>query len=394
LAGEDAKLTDILVLGAGGMGSVAAKTAGSLAGVGKVTVADINIDAAAKVAAATQGRTLAVAIDLRNRNVLDAELQRHDIVLNATGPFYEFGPLVLERAIATGTHYADICDDWEPTLDMLGLGPAAAASGILAIIGMGASPGITNLLAVSAASALDRVDELITGWSIEGGEDEEFIDPAATPSAATIHWLQQLTGTIRQCEGGVMTDSRPLQRRVIRFPDFGDLPTWSVGHPEAVTLPRSHPALRHCSNVMVGDDSAFEVLQNVAKLVDTGGYSIRDAAGELGPAFAKTAPPAARSQPKPAIFAWARGLANGLPTVVGAQLTAAPPGGMGGVTGVPLALSIPFLIAAAGQGKRGVFTPDEVIEPQSFFAALAPYCGTAVSHGRTIVYQSSETLNG
>jgi hypothetical protein len=346
------------------------------------------------VAATTEGRAHGVALDLRDREALDAELGRHDIVLNATGPFYELGPLVLNRAIANGTHYVDLCDDWEPTLDMLDLGRTVAAKGIIAVVGMGASPGITNLLAVSAAKALDHVDELITGWSIDGGDDEEFIDPNAPPSAATIHWLQQLTGMIRQCENGKMTDSRPLQRRVIRFPDYGDLPTWSVGHPEAVTLPRTHSALHHCSNVMVGDDGAFEVLRGVAKLVDFEGYSIRDAAAKLGAAFAAAAPPPARDRAKPAIFAWAHGRANGQPTVVGAQLTAAPPGGMGGVTGVPLALSVPFVLAAATQGKRGVFTPDEVIEPHSFFAALAPYCGNGGNLGRAIVYQSSETLNG
>ena len=53
-------------------------------------------------------------------------------------------------AIEAGAHYLDICDDWEPTLDMLELGERARARGVTAVIGMGASPGLTNLLAMKA----------------------------------------------------------------------------------------------------------------------------------------------------------------------------------------------------------------------------------------------------
>jgi short subunit dehydrogenase-like uncharacterized protein len=40
-------------------------------------------------------------------------------VLNCVGPFYRFGPPVLTAAIKAGVSYLDVCDDWEPTLDML-----------------------------------------------------------------------------------------------------------------------------------------------------------------------------------------------------------------------------------------------------------------------------------
>ena len=57
---------------------------------------------------------------------------------------------MLRAAIRAGCHYVDVCDDWEPTLEMLALDTEARAAGVTAVIGLGASPGITNLLAVQA----------------------------------------------------------------------------------------------------------------------------------------------------------------------------------------------------------------------------------------------------
>ena len=42
----------------------------------------------------------------------------------------------------------------------------ARAAGVTAVIGMGASPGVTNLLAARAVAPLDRVDDLFTGCRI------------------------------------------------------------------------------------------------------------------------------------------------------------------------------------------------------------------------------------
>ncbi|GAA5108266.1 hypothetical protein [Haloechinothrix salitolerans] len=71
---------------------------------------------------------------------------------------------MLSAAIATTTNYLDICDDWEPTLQMLELDGAARAAGVTAVIGMGASPGSSNLLALLAMNQCDTVDRVYTAW--------------------------------------------------------------------------------------------------------------------------------------------------------------------------------------------------------------------------------------
>jgi saccharopine dehydrogenase-like NADP-dependent oxidoreductase len=383
----------VLALGAGGMGSVAAKTAAQLPEVTSVTVADINRETAIQVADEIGAKATGIRVDIKDPKQLSDAIAAHDIVLNATGPFYELGSLVLDCAITHGVHYADICDDWEPTLSMLERSEAARKTGTVAIIGIGCSPGITNMLAVKAAGQLDEVDELITGWTIDGaGEETENGDPDAPPSAAIIHWFQQLTGTICQLEQGKFGDHKPLVRRLIQYPDYGELPVWSVGHPEAVTLPRKFSGLKHCSNVMVGREDAFKVLSGIASLVDNQGVSVRDAAAKLGHFLAELEPrPADDAPPKPAVFAWAKGRSGGKETVVGVQLIAAPTGGMGGITGVPFALAIPFILKNAGK-SGGVFTAEDIIDPDEFLSALAPHCNSGGVPRDRVTYMSVEAL--
>ncbi len=164
----------VVVLGAaGGMGRMAANVASSYADLGELVLADIDVAAAERVVAeltpAARTRLRAARVDVTDGAALRALLADAQVVLNTTGPFYRFGTAVLQAAIASRCHYLDICDDWEPTIELLALSGTAAEAGILAIIGLGASPGVSNLLARLACERLDRVDDLYTAWPIDAG---------------------------------------------------------------------------------------------------------------------------------------------------------------------------------------------------------------------------------
>ena len=55
-----------------------------------------------------------------------------NIVVNTCGPFFKFGEPILSAAIDSGCHYLDICDDWEPTLEMMKLDANAKSAGVSA----------------------------------------------------------------------------------------------------------------------------------------------------------------------------------------------------------------------------------------------------------------------
>ncbi len=386
----------VLVLGgAGEMGRIAASEAASYDFVEKVTVADVKYGAAVAIAQTIGARAEAAYCDVTDFNALRQLMAAHDVILNTVGPFYRFGLVILKAAVAAGKNYADICDDWEPTLDMLNLNAAAKASGITAIIGIGASPGITNLLAMSAASSLERVDDILTGWSIDVDEQahpesERHSGSGDTLNAANVHWLQQLTGKIRQQQDGKLQDVSPLQRRDIRYPGLGTMSAWTVGHPEAVTLPRLFPELGSCANVMIGKDEDFKELKSLAKLVDTGILSIERAARYLEEDSTPSKPNSNTQTPfRPQLFAWTKGTRDGREIVASAHLRILPSGTMGGATSIPLALTLPFF-AAGFNGRAGVFTPEEILQPAAFFDALSRRCAGSLGGKEPLVVHAQE----
>ena len=143
------------------MGRVAVRTAASLEGIGEIVVADRDLASAESVAAeagpSAKVKLRAERIDVTDSAALSALLGGAGAVLNTTGPFYKFALPILRAAIQTGTHYLDICDDWEPTIEMMRLNRSAAEAGVTAVIGLGASPGVSNLMAKMAAHELDEV---------------------------------------------------------------------------------------------------------------------------------------------------------------------------------------------------------------------------------------------
>ena len=159
--------------GSGGMGRFAVRAALTFDGITEIVVADLNAEGAkafiesAAIAELAQQASIplrSVGCDVTDGVSLRAAMSGVDVVLNSTGPYFRFGVLVLSAAIECRIHYIDICDDWEPTLEMLNLHEAAEAAGVTCVVGLGASPGSTNLLGVAAMQELDECDTLFLGW--------------------------------------------------------------------------------------------------------------------------------------------------------------------------------------------------------------------------------------
>ncbi len=366
----------VVILGAGGMGEYAARQAAAYPFVNQVLVADINKSAAEALATQLNGKGQATKVDILDPEQLDSVLAGADFVLNTSGPFFKLGVPALKGAIRAGVHYADICDDWEPTIDMLALSREAAEKDVLALIGIGASPGVTNLLAVMAAQQLEKVDILLTGWPISAGtkskeETEEITsEPTAEePSAAIIHWMQQLSGTIRTKKEGKFGDHLPLERLEIDYPKIGTFDVWTVGHPEAITLPEKFKSVRQSANVMVGPSKAFERLGEIADQINSGRASLEEAGRQVAAGL----PGGGSRPPRISVFAWAKGEKDGAQATIGATIYSLPGGGMGGSTGVPLAVVLD-LFNAGLITERGVCAPEAAIDPSAFFDRLAPLC--------------------
>ncbi|MEU3563888.1 saccharopine dehydrogenase NADP-binding domain-containing protein [Kitasatospora sp. NPDC006786] len=384
--------------GAGAMGRVSARVAAALPGVHELVIADRDLDAARRAAAAlAAGAPVPVRasrVDVTDGPELHAALADADAVLNTVGPYYRYGLDVLRAAIRTGTHYLDICDDWEPTVAMLELDEEARAAGVRAVLGAGASPGVSNLLAARAAARLDTLADVYTAWPVDVGSmpdssrpdssrpDTSLRDPNGAVSAAAVHWMQQISGTVATVE-----DGRPVRRPPLR-PVALDLPgghrgtAYTVGHPEPVTLHRSLRPGGDAANLMVVSVGTAAYLGVLRDDLDAGRLTNETAAADLDrPTLRRTLRAAARAPRMrgpgtlPPFFAAATGTRDGRPAAALARLDGAERflADMAEATGVPAGLALAQLLDGTVRAA-GVHPPEAVIDGERFFADLAREC--------------------
>lgn len=375
-------MSSVLVLGgAGGVGRYTTRVLLDDPVVERVVIADRDLERCSAFCGKCGPRTEPVALDVSNGAALVEAMRGVDLVVNCVGPFFRFGVGVLRVAIEAGRSYVDICDDPEPTLALLALDARARERGVTALVGMGITPGVSNLLAVLAARELDETRELVTGWDLAAALPEAI---GPEPSAATLHGVEQLTGRIRLFRDGQFVEEPPLRKIALDVPGLGRREAYTIGHPEPATLPRAFPGLRACCNVFTAPLHTVLALRALRVLVDHRVLGPRTAArwaerfegpGGKTPRLADLLAEARHRgrMSLPPIFALANGGRGGQPASALVTLVSAPPGGIGGTTGVPLAVAAGMMLRGE-ISRHGVFAPEAGVDPTRFFDRLAPLC--------------------
>lgn len=371
----------------GASGSQGKRALGVLArttGLSSIIVVSRDCERAAAAAASFPESVVpvcAAVADIRIAETLAAVIEKDDLVLSAAAPFFELGARLARACVASGAHYADICDDWEATVEILSLDDEARARGVSVTTGFGSAPGVDNMLALAAGSALDRVDRLITAWSLGGGE--------AGPTSLTPykHLLQCCIGPIRLVRDRQLVDETPLQALALDYPGIGPITAWTVGSPEAVTLQATFPGVVLCVNVMCAPTDTIEGLRGLADMVRSGNLALDDAANLLR--GAATAPAPAEPDQALRLFALATGVRGEVNAAVGAHLRDWPSGDYtlaGAALGAAARLWLDGLLNHAGAVsiERAVSVPD-------YLNALAASAGIPRSRAEIVLcYEMSE----
>ncbi|OBC12039.1 saccharopine dehydrogenase [Mycobacterium sp. 852013-50091_SCH5140682] len=404
----------VLALGGpGAMGTVAVRIAARMAGIDEIVIADRDRAAADRLCrqlAHTPVMVSAMEVDVTDSAALRDALEPADVVVNTVGPYYRFGVPVLQAAIAAGTDYIDICDDWEPTVKMLDLDETARAAGVCAIIGMGASPGISNLLAATAAAELDAVRDAYTAWPVDvpgsGGEHqggEVLLGPDGRPSAAAVHWMLQSSGNISAIRAGQMTSQRPLRPIELRLPGDRQGTAYSIGHPEPITLRRTLGLSGDAVNLMVLKPQTLAYLDVLRRDIDSGALTHEEAAAQFAKPnflrYLRSIPLSLRSKGPgslPPFFAAVSGTRGGREHMVLARLDLSGSGrdadgllgDMARATAIPLSVGLSQMIDGTAR-RPGVHPPDAVIDAPRFFADLDRQLGRATNSPLVIVEQDA-----
>jgi saccharopine dehydrogenase (NAD+, L-lysine-forming) len=242
-------MTKIIVLGGcGAVGSVAVSTLASLPDFSEIIIGDINIERAHRIIAELGSQKVkALQVDAGDPKSLKSAVAKADIVLNCIGPFYIFGPKILKAAIEARKSYVDICDDVDATIEILKMNAAAQQSNITALIGMGSSPGVTNLLAKFAAdNLLDEVNS-IDIYHAHGGEP--FEGPGVI--AHRFHAMKVdipvfIKGQFQQAK--FFEESGKALEEDVAFAKLGTFTVSPYPHPETITLPKYIPGVKQVTN--------------------------------------------------------------------------------------------------------------------------------------------------
>jgi len=198
-----------------------------------VVIGDLNEQRAREIGK-KQERIDFISVDATDRTSLTRALQDADVVVNCVGPCYKFAPLILETAIEQGVDYVDVCDDYDTTQTLLDdYHQAARERDVTCIVGLGASPGLTNVIASYAATQLTSVNK-VTVYVTRGIAEK-------AGAAIPYHMLHCWLGPVPVYRHGAFQTARGLVdgEEYVTFPEpFGQAPVYYFGHPETVTIPR------------------------------------------------------------------------------------------------------------------------------------------------------------
>lgn len=259
----------IVLGGVGAVGRVAARTLVAHPAFDHVTIADIREDEAKTIAGGLGGAGAganAARVDAGDAASVRHAVEGYDVVLNCTGPFYAYARTVLQAVLEARIAYVDVCDDVDATLQLLEMDDAARAAGVTALVGMGNSPGITNLLGRFAADNLLDETHAVDIYHCHGGEafeGEGVIAHRFRGMGTEIPVF--LDGELRHV-GFFDPEGLALRERV-DFHDIGTgVPVYPYPHPEQITMPR-HMKLRRVTNKgTVLPDEYFRLTTELARL--------------------------------------------------------------------------------------------------------------------------------
>ena len=245
---------NILVIGAGGVGTSMAAIAESRSFFRSFTLADVSLEAAQRaIEKLTDAqRFTAVQLDARSESNIVALIKEcdADFVMNACDP--RLNEPIFNACFTAGVHYMDMAmnlstphatDPYNQVGEILGHKQFSAHEawidkGLLALVGMGVEPGLSDVFARYAADNLfDTIDEI----GVRDGANLaiEGYDFAPTFSIWT---------TIEECLNppliwekgrGIFTTDCFSESEIFHFPEgIGPIECVNVEHEEVLLIPR------------------------------------------------------------------------------------------------------------------------------------------------------------
>lgn len=224
----------VLVVGASGqMGAMTVRDLVESYGA-DVVAGDLSLERAKKVAeSVSREHVTPVKLDASDKDELKKAARGADVVLNSA--WYELNIKVMPVAIDLGAHYGDLGGFYDFTFQQLKYDRKAKDAGVTCVLGIGSSPGITNVCGAAGARKLDTVDtiDIYCTWGTKAGSDR-----ASMPSYSVRTVLDELTQEPPVVKDGVKTRMPVLSGRTeVWMPEpAGKVVAYYIKHSEPATM--------------------------------------------------------------------------------------------------------------------------------------------------------------
>jgi len=236
----------VVIIGAGGQGAPCASILARDESVSEIVIGDIDIELVNKVKGKIQSDKInAAKTDAGKADDLERVIKGADAVINLTLP--RFNMNIMRAALRSGAHYVDtaFCDSaipFEAQLakhEPLELDDEFKKAGLTALIGCGATPGVTNVMVRYVCDKLDHVHEIFIRCSGKISKKPKDIisawDPGWSPATAIRDWLEEPI----IFENGEFKRYPPFNgREEYNFDPHGTVLLCHHEHEEPLTLPR------------------------------------------------------------------------------------------------------------------------------------------------------------
>ena len=321
----------------------------------------------------SDARVRPAAVDVRDVHSTTDIIARHDVVLNCVN--YYLNVPIMQAALAARVPYTDLGGLYHGSIKQFPLHEEFLQNGVTAVIGMGSTPGITNVMAGVLARQMDEVHELHVRV---GCFDQTASGPLPVPYALDTV-LDEFALEPMVFSYGTAQPVRPMSGlETIQFPaPVGKMQALYTLHSEVAMFPRSFPSLKEASFKVAFPE---QFTQKVKFLVELGFASREKVVRDVSPRemllalSAKQTAIDSEPQDCDALRVHAKGIKNGRMVEAMAESVILPhpkwkiaAGSLD--TGVPL--SIVGQMLARGEIKQaGVMCPETSVPADAFFAEL------------------------
>jgi saccharopine dehydrogenase (NAD+, L-lysine-forming) len=378
-----------IIGGAGAMGRITVRDLVEFAGKNdEIVIADYDYAKATEFADSMKDpRVSAVRVDVRNHDQAAGILQGCNIIINSVQ--YQLNLDVMRIALKAGAHYVDLGGLFHMTRRQMELHDEFESRGLLAIIGMGAAPGITNILSRMGADALDKVTEIHT--RVAGRDLSKYSYTPALPVSYSLQTiLEEFSFQPAVFTKGKFTFVEPMSGNVPhKFPNPVGVrrPMYTI-HSEVATLPLSfaNKGVKEVTFKIAFDDDFVDRVRFLRDMgmashepVDIGGVKVPPIAVVNKVAMAQKAP---KVKGKPKQYEIVRAIVKGWEKSAGKQARMTyildchtegmPKWGVGTDinTGTPPAIAA-LMIGRGEIRDTGVVAPENCIDAKSFVRELA-----------------------